>query len=310
MSVSSRTALILLAMSAVGLSSRTAFAQAWVGPSGSLSVALDYSYGFSDQIIEEEVDNDVVSIPGSPIDNHTVAISGEYIPIEKLAIQATVPIVTSTFKGTNFDRLPPHGRYDDGGYHSTLQDFRLAARYMVLSDPLAISPHLAVSIPMVDYETVGFAAAGRGLKQLHLGASLGKFFTSGVPNLYVHGTYEFSLVEAYETGFPLTEEYGQNKSDIKLLVGYFITESLDINVAADMRLSHGGLRFLEFDDAPPEVQYFHDPLLAEEFLLLGAGVSYQLTETLRLSAFFRKWISGENTRDADVLGMGVGWDVM
>lgn len=310
MSAPSRIALVVIALSLVGLSSRTAFAQAWVGTGGGLSVALDYSYGSSGQIIEEEVAGELIAIDNAPIKNHTVALSAEYTPIDKLAIQATVPVVTSAFTGTDFSRLPPHGRYDDGNYHSTLQDLRLVARYMVLDNPLAISPHLGVSVPMVDYETVGFAAAGRGLKQLHMGASLGKFFTSGIPNLYLHGTYEFSLVERFETGFALTEEFGQNKSDIKALVGYFITDKLDVNIAADMRISHGGLRFIDFDDSEPEVQVFHDSLLAEDFLLLGAGVSYQVTEALRLSAFFRWWAGGENTRDADVLGASVGWDVM
>lgn len=309
MSTASRIALILITISLAGLSSRNALAQAWVGPKGGLNVSLDYSYGSSNRVIE---DYDTPVADTDDISNHTIALSGEYTPIDKLAFQVTVPIVSSKYTGTS--GFPLHGRYDDGSLHTTLQDLRLVGRYMVLDGPVAFSPYLGASIPMVDYETVGFAGAGRGLKQLHIGANVGKFFVSGVPNLYLHGSYEFSLVERYETGFPETAEYGQNKSDIKALVGYFITDKIDVNLAADVRVPHGGLHFLTWiedpEGTPDVVEWYHDALLAEGFWLLGGGVSYQATEALRVSAFFRLFVRGHETRDTNMVGLGLGWDVL
>ena len=309
MSTASRIALILITIFLAGLSSRAALAQAWVGPKGGLSVALDYSYGSSNRVIEDPgvdvPDNDYIS-------SHTMALSSEYTPLDKLAFQALVPVVSSSYTGNS--GRPAHGRYDDGSLHTTLQDFRLTGRYMVLDAPFALSPYVGASIPMVDYETVGYAGAGRGLKQLHFGANIGKFFVSGVPNLYLHGSYEFSLSERYETSFPETAEYGQNKSDLKGLVGYFITDKLDVNLAADWRIAHGGLEFhtwIEDPEGTPDVvEYFHDPLLAEGFVLVGGGASYQAMERMRVSAFFRLFVRGHNTRDSNIVGLGVGWDIM
>lgn len=57
-------------------------------------------------------------------------------------------------------------------------------------------------------------------------------------------------------------------------------------------------------------QEFHDPLLAESYLHIGGGVSYQALETLRVSAFIRFFMWGENTRNSDVYGLSLSWDAM
>lgn len=315
MSMPSRIVLSALVTAAVALPLHNAHAQqAWVGPASSLSAALDYTYAPSDRVIEDEplaeTGDDIIS-------NHSVALSAEYTPIERLGLQATVPIVTTRWQipeggGSAPGTFAPHGRYDDGKYHTVLQDFRFVGRYMVLEEPVAISPHLGFSMPMTNYETVGFAGAGRGLKQLHLGASIGSFFVDGpLQNFYLHLSYEFSLVEGYETGFPETEEIGQNRSDLKALIGYFILDNLELNVGADMRIAHGGFRFEDFN--PNQLgprEYFHDALLAEEFFLLGGGLSYEVIEGLRLNALFRLWLTGKQTRDANVFGGGLSWDIL
>lgn len=316
MSMPSRIVLSAFVMTVVGLPLQSARAQqAWVGPASSLSAALDYTYAPSDRVVEAEPP------PGPGVDdisNHSVALSAEYTPIERLGLQATIPIITTHWAIPEGESMAPgiiapHGRYDDGKYHTVLQDFRFVARYLALDhEYIAISPHVGFSVPMTNYETIGFAGAGRGLKQLHLGASLGTFFVDGpLQNLYLHFMYEFSLVEGYETGFAETEEVGQNRSDFKGLVGYYILDNLEVNIGADMRMPHGGFEFEDWNiDQPGALEYFHDALLAEEFFLLGGGLSYEVMDGLRLSALVRFWLTGAQTRDANVFGGGVTWDIM
>ena len=314
MSMSSRIALGSLSLLIASVTAENAMAQqAWVGERDSLSASLDYSYSRSNQVLEEwgiEVDDSDL------IFNHTAAIAVEYTPIERLALIATLPLVSTRVGNVRVGAVPPagpHGRYDDGKYHSTLQDFRLDARYMVVDDVVTFSPHVSVSIPVANYETVGFANAGRGLKMLIFGGAIGKYFTSGVPNLYLHGRYEFRWTERYESGFPETEKIGQNKSFMDALIGYYIVENLEVNVAADMQLSHGGFRFHDWrpgDATQYPEQYFHDALLAETFLHVGGGLSYSPVEWLRLSAFVRVFMWGENTRNADLYGLGLSWESM
>ena len=90
---------------------------------------------------------------------------------------------------------PGGGSYDDGKTHTTLTDLRGGVRYQVLEAPVALSPHLAVSIPVADYETVGNTVAGRHLKMLHVGLGIGRVFGSAT---YVHVLYEFSLAEKFD----------------------------------------------------------------------------------------------------------------
>ncbi len=280
--------------------------QAWVGEPGSLSLSLDYSYSRSDKVIFEEEDNYV-----NAIFNHTAALGIEYTPIEKLGLLATIPVMATSYDYDPSTTLtPPHGPYDDGNTHTVLQDFRLDLRYMLLDDVVTLAPHVSVSVPMSNYATTGYAGAGRGLKMLIFGLALGKYFTSGVPNLYLHGRYEFRWTERYETLFPETAEYPQNKSFAEALVGYYILEGLEVNLAGSLQIPHGGLEFVDFVMEPPAAQLYHDALLAEGFLHLGGGVSYQAMEKLRVSAFARFFIQGQNTRNSDIYGLSLSWDVM
>jgi hypothetical protein len=145
---------------------------------------------------------------------------------------------------------------------------------------------------------------------LIFGLAMGKYFTSGVPNLYLHGRYEFRWTERYETLYPETAEYPQNKSFAEALVGYFILDKLEVNLGASMQIAHGGLEFVNFGMEPEAGQLFHDSLLAEGFMHLGGGVSYQALDKLRVSAFVRFYVQGNNTRNSDIYGLGVSWDAM
>jgi hypothetical protein len=309
MSASKTITFVIFIVLSCALLDRTAHAQAWVGFEGnSLTLGTDYTYAPSDRVVETEglsVDAD--------ISNHSMALSAEYTVIPRLAFNVSVPVLASIYTppADGVDPFGAHGRYDDGDYHVVLHDLRVMGRYMVLFQPVAITPHVGFSMPMTNYETVGYAGAGRGLKQLHLGLNVGKFFTSGpVSNFYVHGTYEFSLVERYETPFPETAEYGQNKSDVKGLLGYFITDNIEVNLGLDWRIPHGGIDFVDFNELPKVVRDYHDGLLREGFLIMGLGSSYQITERLRVFGMTRFWITGTNTRDINIFGAGVTYDVL
>jgi hypothetical protein len=60
----------------------------------------------------------------------------------------------------------------------------------------------------------------------------------------------------------------------------------------------------------PVLQMNHDPLLNEEFLLLGGGVGYAINEVIHVTALVRFFVRGYNTRDSTLLGVGVGWNIL
>jgi hypothetical protein len=278
---------------------------AWVDPAGSLSGSLDYVMGPSNAIVETPD----LEFEDEPIISHTISLGAEYTPIEDLAVEASLPLVLVKYQGDG-ESFPPHGNYDDGDYHKTLQDFRLGARYQLLREIVAFSPHIAGSIPVRDYENQGYASAGRRLKQLHLGASVGRTLDPILPNLFVHATYEFSLVEKLDAT-PETEEVGQNRSDLAFLLGYFFLDGdLSLDVGANWRIAHGGIEFTEYGDYAQSVQDYHDALLREEFILVGGDVGYKITDRFSVDATARFFVRGYNTRDSNIFGLGLTFAVL
>jgi hypothetical protein len=294
---------VALGLVASGAAWSVAHAQAWVGEQGSLNVGLDYNLAISDSVY-----GDVEDFPDAGTTSHQITLAAEYTPIDRLAVTVALPFLALKYTGDKM--LAPHpggGRYDDGATHATPTDLRFGARYQVLEEPLALAPHIGVSIPLADYETVGNAVAGRHLKALHLGLGLGKAFLG---TAYVHLLYEYSLVERYDRT-PVTKAYGQNRSDLAFTLGYKLLEQrLDIHLGANARIPHGGVNFSQLDffrmPLTDEVLY-HDAILKEQIILAGAGVAYQLTNALAVSLSGRAFVTGKNTQNANVLAVGFAW---
>jgi hypothetical protein len=298
---------VLLACLALFVSlESTAHAQAWVGYKGSLDADLDYNLGISDKVLG----SGGLDFPDSGTTSHQITLGAEYVPIDKLAVNLSLPIVFLKYTGNKTAYAHPGGgEYDDGDLHTTLTDLRAQVRYQILDGVVALAPHVGFTLPVADYETVGNTVAGRHLKALHLGLSVGRVVSDEIP-LYLMARYEFSLVEKYDR-IAATEKYGQNRSDVNFIVGYKLLEGkLDINAAINFRKTHGGLDFAEFAMWTPDEDMFHDAILAEQILLIGGGLGYQLTEKLSASASVGVFVSGENTQNANVFALGLSWSVL
>lgn len=297
-----RTAMALaVALVAGSAAMHTASAQAWVAPKGELDLSLDYNLGKSDKVIGEGS----LEFPDAGTTTHQFTVGAEYVPLPRLAVNVGLPLAVLKYTGNK--TAYPHpggGRYDDGSAHATLTDLRVGARYQVLEAPFALAPHLGVSVPVADYETVGNTVAGRHLKQLHMGLGIGKVFHESA---YVHLIYEFSLVEKYDRTAE-TKRAGQNHSDLAATVGVFVLDhKLDLHIDANIRETHGGVSFNNFATLSPNEQLYHDPILAENIVLVGGGVGYALTDAIGVTASARYFLSGDNTQNASVLALGMSW---
>ncbi|MEO8699412.1 MAG: hypothetical protein ABI867_05185 [Kofleriaceae bacterium] len=265
-------------------------------------MSLDYNLGISNKI----VGNGEFEFDDAGTTSQTIELGAEYTLIDKLAISVGLPFALLKYTGDK--DLYPHpggGDYDDGTTHKTLTDLRANVAYQVLDGVVALSPHIGVSIPVADYETVGNTVAGRHLKQLHLGLAIGKVFGMA----YFQAAYEFSLVEKFDETAE-TKEIGQNHSDGSLVIGYKLLEGkLDVNLGANFRLAHGGkdLSELNFANMTDPLVLNHDPILKENVVLAGGGIGYDLTEKLSLSLAVRAFVTGRNTQNANVIGLGLRW---
>jgi hypothetical protein len=293
---------LVLSLAVAGSTPATAYAQAWVGEKGSLDVSLDYNLAISDKVI---ADGDLPDFEDAGTTSHEFVLGGEYVILPRLGASVSLPMALLTFTGDrNAFQHPGGGAYDDGKLHATLTDLKAAVRYQLFEDPVAFSPHVGFSIPVADYETVGNTVAGRHLKALQLGFGVGRLLTEA---MYAHLFYEFSLVERYDRT-ELTRIAGQNRSDAAITIGYkLLDQRLDIHLDAAGRITHGGWKFSEFGMLEPEEIMFHDPILAENILLAGGGVSYQITDTVAANLGGRLFVTGSNTQNASVIAAGVSW---
>lgn len=295
--------LVPLSLIALGSARTTAHAQAWVGEKGSLDLSIDYNLGVSDKIVG--TGNQV--FPDAGVQTHQLTLDAGYVIIPKLAVDLSLPVVAIKYTGDKMIyQHPGGGKYDDGSLHTTPTDLSATVRYQLLDDIVAFAPHLGVSIPVADYETVGNAVVGRHLKALHLGAAVGKEFAT---TFYAHLSYDFALTEKYDRSAN-TEKYSQNASSFAFMVGDKLLEGkLDINLDASYHFNHDGITFSEFvsGQLPADVTMDHDLVLKESVFLLGGGVSYALTESLNLSLAAHLWVTGANTQNASVFGLALGW---
>src|SRR5690606_19898848 len=170
-----RRFLFCLALAATAAPVEALAQGAWVGEKGNIGLSLDYQFVDSDVIVEDPD----LEFPGEPITNQNVIFTAEYNPIERLGLTLSLPLLLAKYGGDG-SQFPRHGDWDDGDYHGSLQDLGLRARYMLLDAPVAISPHLGVTVPVSDYPTSGFANAGRHLVAGVVGASIGSVFAQGV----------------------------------------------------------------------------------------------------------------------------------
>jgi hypothetical protein len=234
----------------------------------------------------------------------------EYIPIKNLSVEAALPLAMVKYTGTA-PHSPVPGVWDDGKFHTTLTDLLVGVRYQILDEPIiALTPQLSGTIPVGDYEVNGFATGGRHLAQLHAGASAGRHFDPVLPNLYLTGSYEFTFSERNKATVN-SHLINQNRSDVSAELGYqFLDSDLIVNVAWNWRIAHGGINFTDFPKLPPDLQANHDVLLAEEFMFVGGGVSYAITDKLTIGAITRFFVRGYNTKKQNLYGLNLFWTVL
>jgi len=301
-----RQAIFVVVLVALASAGDDAHAQAWVGDTGALDLSLDYNLGISSKVVcDDTCLGDSDEFPDGGTTTHQFTIGAEYVPIRALAVNLSVPIAMLKYTGDK--TMYPHaggGTYDDGDLHTTLTDLRAGVRYQILDEPIALAPHLAFSIPLADYETVGNTVAGRHLKMVHAGLGVGTILGDAA---YIHLLYEFTLAEKYDRTED-TAKHSQNRSDLAFTIGYKLLDyRLDIHADANVRRTHGGVNFSEFASgslSADEIMY-HDAILDEDLLLAGGGVGYQLTNALNLSLSARLFLSGANTQNASVFALGL-----
>lgn len=297
-----RAALIALGLLVLG--SGRAEAQ-WVGEPNEVSVSLASSYQFASRTFEGSI-----IVTGVPAQSWQNTVTLGYVPLEKLKLEASLVSQMDRYTGPQTTSNPAvvvaHGSQDDGDWHGNLTDATLIARYQLVDGGVTVTPFVVTKLPVTDYESLGYAASGTGLKEVGAGAQVGRIGL-GSERVFLVGGYQFRFVEKESGGGEDTEQFRTNYSLLNLLGGYFLGDKLTLALGGELRWTHDGFELKDYAAASPELRMWHDPVLMRKYVAVSAVASYALSEALAASLLFSIVPWGDNVSDTKVLGLELSW---
>jgi len=270
-------------------------AQAWLPDKGSFSVSLDFS-----DILNKKHYNPA----GREVDvGHTsleiVSISGSYSPSDRVLINASLPYVKGRYRGAGGGGHDT--AIDDGTWHGTITDLQISVHYQVTDGPVAFAPYVGAVIPTHEYVTFGHSAPGRGLEEYWLGFHAATSLHEWIPRTYIQLRGNYSFVEK-------VQGISHDRSNATLEIGHFLTDSWSARVIVSKQWTHGGIDVPVPLNSPlfPD----HDRLAAEEFINVGAGVSWTVNDRVSVYGLYMQSIEGTNAHKVDHrVSLGMSYSV-
>lgn len=286
-------------------------AQAWLPPKGEGSVTFSYGNTFI---------RDHLGVDGTPIDaghirTNVLTTSLGYGITDRLAVSADLPYVLSKYMGVNPHRkiaggadTPPNWRLlDDGDYHEAFADYRIDLRYQVLKARAVLTPFAAAVIPSHGYTYFAHSAAGRHVREYQVGAAVGEILDPLLPNAYAQARYSYTFAERILG-------VHHDRSNLDLVLGYFLTPSFDVRAIGSLGYTHGGIELLAGNT--PEGQALrrsiywphHDQIGRERYVNVAVGVGYALSGAVDVYASYLTTVWGENGHKIkNGINVGFAW---
>ncbi|PYQ16220.1 MAG: hypothetical protein DMF80_05855 [Acidobacteria bacterium] len=232
----------------------------------------------------------------------------DYGVTDRLSATAGIPYVFARYTGA---MPPPSGLPVDacGCWHSSFQDFSLAARYRLGHESWAVTPVVRYLRPSHDYAYKGEAVVGRNLQEAQVGVSAGARLTGLLPRASVQAGYTYSFVEKPLADVPIDRSIGF------VQLGYAPTPRLYVSAVGNGQRTHGGLRVGsptghpfpvpgELNTAERFAQ--RDRLLRANYLQVGGGLAYA-AGAVDVFASFAKYVWGRNAHNGQDYNVGATW---
>lgn len=296
---------------------RAASAQAFLPPAGEGNVTVSY---------QETLTRGHVNTFGELVDEesaraHALVWDVEFGLSDRVAVNVSLPFVAARFRGPIGPGTLFHTRsdLDDGTYHGTFQDFRVAVRFNVLPRPIAITPFVEAIVPSHHYVSLGHSVAGQDLRALVLGATVGGFADTVVPGLFYQSQFSYGVFQEV-----LGIRTNRTRADSE--VGYFVTPRLALRLLTGFQMTHDGLdkiytretlglpetRIFQIhsrpgDPLPTDAWVNHDRLLRGSFLTLGGGITFGVTDSLDIFAAASNMVWERNVHPLRALSVGANW---
>lgn len=251
-------------------------AQAWVPPKGEGS----FSFGYQNGLTRDHVDFGGKWVEDGTNKWHGIVQFVEYGLTDKIALDLSLPFYRGVYHGPT-----PHAgnNTDDGTYHGAFQDFRFNVRYNIRRNPLMITPFVGMTLPSHNYEFHAHSAVGKKMREVAMGANLGRVLDPLIPRTYFQEQISY-VVSQRIAG------YRPNRSQVMGEFGVFVTRRLSLQFLHSLQLTHSGcdwnygLSGPTSDDcgATVERELNHDKIVKSSFLNLGGGFSLALSDSWSL----------------------------
>lgn len=231
----------------------------------------------------------------------------EYGITDRLSATFGIPYVFAKYTGS---LPPPSGLPVDACqcWHSSFQDFSLAARYRFGDDPWAATPVVRYVRPSHGYNYVGEAAVGRDLQEVQVGVGAGLRLVGFLPQGSVQAGYTYSFVEK-------VLDIPNDRSNGFVQLGYALTRRLFVHAGGTWQRTHGGLRigsvtgnpfFLPGEFNTPARFAQRDRLTRSNYWHVGGGLSYS-AGPVDVFASISKYVSGTDTHNGQAYTAGATW---
>ena len=256
-----------------------------------------------------------------PIDTNVFVVDASYGLTDRLTVDVALPFVVSKYSGDYPHPLPIGPvTIDDGRYHGTFQDVRLAVRFNVVRGRTAVTPFVGSFVPSHGYEHLAHSAPGRNLKELQVGVSVATLLDRLVPGAFVQGRYSYGFVQPVNDLSNI--RLNGNRSNADLEVGYFVTPGLRVFLLGSGQLTHGGIDFtpigpddfwqsnLQLVSTPEGAHAFrnHDRIDRFNYLNVGGGASVAVTDNVDLFGSYM-WTAAARNGHALSRAASVGFSV-
>ena len=292
--------LALIAFFALTAGTPPAAAQAWVPPAGQGSIT------FVTQMIDHvgRLMDDGTRVACCGTTNVGVDVEIDYALTDRWSISAGLPYIFAKYRGDAPDHAAaflPYLAVDSCHcVHSAFQDVGFTAHYNLINVHRAfmLTPSASIGVPSHNYDHVGEAVVGFGLKELGIAADVGQRLDAILPGLSVEGRYTYTIV-------PHVLDIPHNRSNGLLEGAFAVTRHLSGRGILSWQKTHGGLHFpADVQPFPERYPEFHR-LLQDNYLQVGGGASYSWHQW-DVSASFLRVVRGTNSHDVHVYTVNLG----
>jgi hypothetical protein len=271
------------------------FCQAIVLDQGQWTFGADYQHTF----VRYHVGFDGVKADLGHIMGNTIRPSASYGLTDRVTLDGDIPLVSAKYIGTQ-----PHGRLDDGTFHSTLQDFHLGARMNVMTRPLFVTPFIRMTVPSHHYLLEGHTAQGREKFELTPGLYAGRDLGPLLPNAFFEIMVSHTWVQ--RTYIEQTSER-LNRTNGSLEIGYFLTPTVTVSLFGSGVRTHGGWSFPDHIFKNENEIEEHDRFDKRKDVQTGGSIAYTFHNGLTAYVGYFATVWARTAHELAGPTFGVSW---